>query len=76
MNAGSIDVCVPDGVGLRIRTGKQALGVEQLRGPGPRPRPVTLWTRPDHRPRRRRVIELDTDANLGSITLNPEAGCG
>ncbi len=75
VNAGSIDVCVPDGVGLRIRTGQQALGANNFADRG-LVQTGDLWTRPATITTTSPVIELDTDANLGSITLNPEAGCG
>jgi hypothetical protein len=74
VNAGSIDVCVPDGVGLQIRTGQEALGSDNF---GARGLVLTggTWTRPGSAAAAQR-IELNTDANLGSITLNPEDGCG
>ncbi|HEY5433877.1 MAG TPA: hypothetical protein VIK13_01470 [Candidatus Limnocylindrales bacterium] len=74
VNAGSIDVCVPDGVGLVIHTGQQALGSDNFADRG-LVRAGDTWTRPGSSTPTP-LIELDTDANLGSITLNPEAGCG
>ena len=74
VNVGSIDVCVPDGVGLVIHTGQQALGSDNFAARG-LVRSGDTWTRPGTATGAQ-LIELDTDANLGSITLNPEAGCG
>jgi hypothetical protein len=74
VNAGTIDVCVPDGVSLVIRTGQEALGSDNFADRG-LVRTGNTWTRPGFATATQR-IELDTDANLGSITLNPEAGCG
>ena len=74
VNAGSIDVCVPGGVGLRIRTAKSALGSDNFADRG-LARSGDTWTRPGFATATQR-IELETDANLGSITLNPEDGCG
>ena len=67
-------VCVPEGVGLRIHTGRQALGSYNYADRG-LARSGDTWTRAGFETAAQR-IELDTDANLGSITLNPEAGCG
>ena len=74
VNAGSIDVCVPDGVDLLIHAGHQALGSNNYADRG-LTRSGDTWTRAGIVAATQR-IELDTDANLGSITLNPEAGCG
>jgi len=74
VNAGAIDVCVPDGVGLRIRTGRQALSSDNFADQG-LVRTGDTWTRPGFATATQR-IELETDANLASITLNPEDGCG
>jgi hypothetical protein len=74
VNAGSIDVCVPDGVGLRIRAGQETLGSDNFADRG-LVRAGDTWTRPGFSTAAQR-IEMETDANLGSITLNPEDGCG
>ena len=73
VNAGSIDVCVPDGVGLRIRMDDQALGSNNF-GDGGLVRTGDTWTRPGYDTTSQR-IDLTARANIGSITLNPEAGC-
>ncbi len=74
VNAGSMDVCVPDGVGLRINAGRETLGSDNFGDRG-LVRAGDTWTRTGFAEATQR-IELDTDANLGSITLNPEDGCG
>ena len=74
VNAGSIDVCVPDDVGLLIHTGQEALGSNNFADRG-LDRTGDTWTRAGFAKAAQR-IELNADANLGSITLNPEAGCG
>jgi hypothetical protein len=74
VNAGAIDVCVPDGVGLRIRTGREALSSDNFSDRG-LVRTGDTWTRPGFATAAQR-IELETDANLARITLNPEDGCG
>ena len=74
VNAGSIEVCVPDGVGLRIRARPPALGSNNFDDRG-LVRTGDTWTSPGFATAAQR-IELETDANLGSITLNPEDGCG
>jgi hypothetical protein len=73
VNAGSIDVCVPDSVGLQIRTGEGALGSNNFADRG-LIRTGDTWTEPGFATATQQ-IELETSANLGSITLNPEAGC-
>ena len=73
VNAGSIEVCVPDGVGLRIRMEDEALGSNNFADRG-LVRNGDAWTRPGDDSTTPR-IELTANANLGSITLNPENGC-
>jgi hypothetical protein len=73
VNAGAIDLCVPDTTGLRIVVKGQALGSNNFVDRG-LVRDGDTWTRPGFGTATQR-IELDADANLGSITLNPEAGC-
>ncbi|MCJ7711701.1 MAG: hypothetical protein MUQ32_12830, partial [Chloroflexi bacterium] len=73
VNAGSIEVCVPDGVGLRIRMGEDALGSNNFGDRG-MVRIGDAWARPGYDAATAR-IDLTASANLGSITLNPESGC-
>jgi hypothetical protein len=73
VNAGTIEVCVPDGVGVRIRMDKQALGSNNFEDRG-LVRVADTWTRPGYDETAQR-IDLTASANLGTITLNPESGC-
>ena len=72
-NAGSIEVCVPDAVGLRI-TSSTSLGSNNFADRG-LTKVGDTWVRTDlvaSAPQ----ISLNVSANLGSVTLNPEDGCG
>jgi hypothetical protein len=71
-NAGAINVCVPDGVALQIHS-STSLGSDNFGSSG-LTRNGDVWSNqvPGMDTNR---IELTTSANLGSITLNPEAGC-
>ncbi len=71
-NAGAINVCVPDGVALRIQA-STSLGTENFGSQG-LTKDGDVWSNqvPGLSANR---IELTASANLGSITLNPEAGC-
>ncbi|HEX5826146.1 MAG TPA: hypothetical protein VFY23_01380 [Candidatus Limnocylindrales bacterium] len=72
-NAGSLELCVPDGVDLRISLDDNALGSDNFAEAGLR-ETAGRWVTPDPPPGAP-VIELDASANLGSITLNPDDGC-
>ncbi len=73
VNVGSIEVCVPDGVGLRIRAGEDAIGSNNFGDRG-MVRVGDTWARPGYEAATAH-IDLTASANLGSITLNPESGC-
>ena len=73
VNAGAIEVGVPDGAGLRIRMDEKALGSNNFEDRG-LVRVGDTWTRPGYDETTQR-IDLNASANLGSITLNPESGC-
>jgi hypothetical protein len=73
VNAGSNEVCVPDGVGLRIRMDENAFGSQNFGDRG-LVQAGDTWTRPGYDAATAR-IDLAASANLGSITLNPESGC-
>jgi hypothetical protein len=70
-NAGSVELCVPDDVDLRIRLEDNALasnnfadaGLQQL---------GDVWVREGAAGA---AITVDASANLGSISLNPGDGC-
>ena len=72
-NAGSLEICVPDGVDLRIRLEDNTLGSNNFADQGLAERDGTWWT-PDPNAGAA-TIEISTSANLGSIDLNPEDGC-
>jgi hypothetical protein len=72
VNVGSIDVCAPAGAGLRIRAqtsiGTTDFGDEGLVLDG------QTWMTPGYDDAAVR-IDLSTETNLGSLSLNPEDGC-
>jgi len=70
-NAGSLELCVPDGVDLRIRLEDNALGSNNFAEAG-LVEVGDTWTRAGVGSAR---IDLTASANLGSITLNPDDGC-
>jgi hypothetical protein len=72
-NAGSIQLCVPDGVDLRIRVEDNALGSNNFGDEGLVQRGDT-WESPDFGSATA-TIDMTASANLGSIDLNPEDGC-
>lgn len=73
-NAGSLEICVPAGVALRFRAGDHALGSDNFGDRGLTEAGGT-WTTGGFDAATSR-IDLAVSANLGSITLNPEDGCG
>lgn len=73
-NAGSLSVCAPAGVPLRVRVVDQSLGSTNLAQRGLAQNGNT-WTRGAWDTATSR-IDLSVSANLGSITLDPEDGCG
>jgi len=72
VNAGAIDVCVPEGVGLRFTVTDQLTLVTNLGARG-LTQSGTLWTRSgaEGAP----VIALSVDGSAASFTLNPDGGC-
>jgi hypothetical protein len=74
-NAGSIRICTPSGSALVIRTGSHPLGSDNFAGRGLVKAADGTWTRGDGSTASSR-LDLRVDANLGSITLDPEDGCG
>ena len=73
VNAGSIALCVPSGVGLRLRTPGFSAGAYDYEARG-----LTeengVWTSPGWATAVH-LIDLSTTANAGAITLDPEEGC-
>lgn len=73
VNAGSLALCTPPGVALRLTTKGSALGGYDYGDRG-----LTeaggVWTTSGWSSAAR-LIDLTTTANAGAITLNPEEGC-
>lgn len=74
VNLGSLELCVPEGVPLRIRTGDSPLAANNFADRGMTQQGGT-WTRGAFDATSGR-IDLSVSVNLGSITLDPEDGCG
>jgi hypothetical protein len=72
-NAGSIRLCAPEGVALRLHTTDSALSSQDFGSAGLIQTGDT-WETPGYDTAVTR-IELDTQANVGSFTLNPPEGC-
>jgi hypothetical protein len=72
-NAGSIEVCVPSGVAIRLHTSDNPLGGNNFGSRGLL-RSGSDWVSSGFDSAATR-IELSTTANVGSINLNPENGC-
>jgi hypothetical protein len=73
-NAGSVEICAPPGAGLRLHTGESIIASYDYAGHG-LVQDGKTWTTPGFESAAVR-IELDTNANAGSFTLDPEDGCG
>jgi hypothetical protein len=73
-NAGSVRICAPAGTPLRIRVGDEPLGSNNFAQRG-LTQNGSVWTRGPWDTATSR-IDLSVSANLGSITLDPEDGCG
>lgn len=72
-NAGSLRLCVPDGVDLRVRLEDNALGSNNFEERGLVRRGDTWESRGFGAAEA--TIDLSASANLGSIDLDPEDGC-
>jgi len=73
VNAGSIEFCTPPGAGLRVRTDESIVSSYDLGGNG-LVQDGNTWESPGFEAAAVQ-IDLSTEANAGSITLNPEDGC-
>ncbi|HEX6868126.1 MAG TPA: DUF5668 domain-containing protein [Candidatus Limnocylindrales bacterium] len=73
-NAGAVRLCAPAGAGLRLHTGDSIISSYDYAGHG-LVQDGSTWTTPGFETAAVR-IELDTRANAGSFTLDPEEGCG
>jgi hypothetical protein len=70
VNAGEIEICAPDGLGLRVDATAE-LGSTTLNG---LVRQGGAWETPDYASAPFKA-DLALDANVGSITINPVGGC-
>lgn len=71
VNAGSIAICAPSGVGLRLTTNENPLGAFDYPG---LTRTGNSWTNAEYATAPAR-IELSTTANAGSISLDTDEAC-
>jgi hypothetical protein len=69
-NAGSLALCVPDGLALRVRS-TAALGSIDVDG---LVRAGDAWETPGYATARNKA-DLAIEASVGSVTINPEGGC-
>jgi hypothetical protein len=73
-NAGSVELCAAPGIALRLHTGESILASYDYEGHG-LVQDGSTWSTPGFETAPVR-IELETRANAGSFTLDPEDGCG
>jgi hypothetical protein len=73
VNAGSLSFCAPQGAGLRIRTGGSVFAANNFAAQG-LIESANTWETPGYNQATVR-IELDVNANAGSLNLNPTGGC-
>lgn len=73
VNAGSVDVCAPPGVGLRITTNDNITASTNFAEHGLTSDGDT-WQTPGFDTAPTQIV-LDTDVNAGGVKLNPEEGC-
>lgn len=72
-NAGSVRLCAPAGAALKLQTGQNIVGSYDYDGHG-LVKDGSTWTTPGFDTAEVK-IELQTSANAGSFTLDPEDGC-
>ncbi len=72
-NAGSVKICTPDGVGLRLRTTDSLTASYAYDGSG-LVKDGETWTSPGYDAAAVK-IDLATHGNAASFTLNPKDGC-
>ena len=72
-NAGSVRLCAPPGAALKLHTGENIVASYDYEGHG-LVKNGSTWTTPGFDSAAVK-IELDTSANAGSFTLDPEGGC-
>ncbi len=74
VNAGSVSLCAPPGAALRLNTSDSIVASYDYDGHG-LVKNGSTWETPGFDDATVR-IELETQANAGSFSLNPEGGCG
>jgi hypothetical protein len=74
VNAGSVSLCVPPGAAVRLNTAESIVSSYDYDGQG-LVKDGSTWETPGFDDAAVQ-IDLDTRANAGSFTLNPEDGCG
>lgn len=72
-NAGAVRLCVPPGAALRLHTAESIVAAYDFENRG-LVKTGSTWETPGYDSAGAR-IELDTRANAGSFSLNPEEGC-
>jgi hypothetical protein len=72
-NAGSVQLCAPAGAALKLHTGESIVSGYDYEGHG-LVKNGSTWTTPGFDTAAVK-IELETTANAGSFTLDPEDGC-
>jgi hypothetical protein len=72
-NAGAVRLCAQEGVGLRLHTGESIVASYDYADHG-LVQDGSTWTSPGFDVATQK-IELQTEANAGSFTLDPEEGC-
>jgi hypothetical protein len=73
VNAGSLVICAPDDIGLRLSTGDNPISSNDFDRAG-LVQVDDAWETPDYASARVKT-ELDVTANAGSISLNPSEPC-
>ena len=73
VNAGSVALCAPPGVALRLSTNDSIIASYDYEGQG-LTHTGSTWVSPDFDTAAQR-IDLVTEGNAGSFTLNPKEGC-
>lgn len=73
-NAGSVELCVPAGVALRLHTQESIVASYDFEDRG-LVKDGSTWATPGYEGAAVKV-ELDTRATAGSFVLNPQGGCG
>jgi hypothetical protein len=73
VNAGSLSICAPEGVGLRLTTGDNPISSNDFAEQG-LVRVGEAWESPTFATAPIRIA-LDVQANAGSLSLNPQPAC-